>query len=381
MGRVSVIGAIVIVASIATAANAQCGAVAHAEELLKPGARIIVGEIHGTTETPRVVGDLVCLSARKGPVRLAIEYSSEEQPAIDVFLASAGTPADRNALFRGKQWIAPTRQDGRHSVAMADLIDSVRKLRRSGADVDIVAFVTAKPAPDHELAMAQNLLAAFARAPKATFIVLTGNVHAERRPDESKRTLMAGRLLEGGAILSSLDSRYGSGTAWSCFSRQSNPSVIDPQQMLCGPAVIGSGPGAPPAVVLGPTGGGTYDGVLDVGAATFSPPAALPLTKEQQARAAGIGRQLEARRAYDAKAYARCAEAYAALARDDRAMDDAYNAACCYALAKNLDRAFEQLRVALDLGFKDADALQKDADLASLRSDARWKAFAARLAK
>jgi putative intracellular protease/amidase len=49
-----------------------------------------------------------------------------------------------------------------------------------------------------------------------------------------------------------------------------------------------------------------------------------------------------------------------------------YNVACVHAMKGNKDEAFEWLRRAVDAGFKEADHLRQDEDLASLRDDPRF---------
>ena len=53
---------------------------------------------------------------------------------------------------------------------------------------------------------------------------------------------------------------------------------------------------------------------------------------------------------------------------------EAFNAACSFALAGDADAAFGALDAALEMGFGRADQLSGDADLESLRADARWQA-------
>jgi Flp pilus assembly protein TadD len=56
-----------------------------------------------------------------------------------------------------------------------------------------------------------------------------------------------------------------------------------------------------------------------------------------------------------------------------------YNLGCAQALKGNPDAAFEALGKAIDSGFDQLKQLEGDADLASLRSDARYAALVARL--
>ena len=52
-----------------------------------------------------------------------------------------------------------------------------------------------------------------------------------------------------------------------------------------------------------------------------------------------------------------------------------YNLACSYALLKNVDAAFDVLKKAITLGYKDIRHLEKDKDLDLLRGDERYKAL------
>jgi len=348
-------------------ARAACGAVANADALLTPGVRLIVGEMHGNAETERVFGQLVCRAAEKGPVRVGLEIPAGEAAAIAKFLASGGSAADRSALLRGKFW-TDAMQDGRRSAAMLALIDAIRELRRQGADVDIDAFDVAQPGPDRDRAMADQLLAAFARAPAAAHLVLVGNLHARRTPARIQKTAMTGSLVERGVSLKTLDARYGAGSTWACMPD-------------CGPQVIGRGAAVAPAIVLVPSKDGAYDGLLEVGAPTFSPPAAVALTAGQRARGQTMKQRLDALAAYGEKQYGRCAQLFAdaALKMAQGGSDDAYSAACCFALGGDGEHAFAQLTAAIDRGFHDVDALSRDPDLAALRGDARWSPLVERV--
>lgn len=102
---------------------------------------------------------------------------------------------------------------------------------------------------------------------------------------------------------------------------------------------------------------------------------AVPTTATDPARAAGL--RTQAASAYAARDFARCADL------DDEALrlapetrNQAYDAACCMALAGRIDPAFQRLTAAASLGFRDAAHLASDPDLTSLRADARWAAVA-----
>jgi Flp pilus assembly protein TadD len=56
-----------------------------------------------------------------------------------------------------------------------------------------------------------------------------------------------------------------------------------------------------------------------------------------------------------------------------------YNLACSLALNGELDAAFAELGHALERGYRDAEHLAQDEDLAALRADPRFEALLARL--
>lgn len=83
----------------------------------------------------------------------------------------------------------------------------------------------------------------------------------------------------------------------------------------------------------------------------------------------------KAQAAYDAKDYATCGPAFAQA-------DDPYDAACCYALGGDCERAFGELDRMID-GDTSAETLSgfaADHDFDAIRGDARWPAVAARVA-
>lgn len=89
----------------------------------------------------------------------------------------------------------------------------------------------------------------------------------------------------------------------------------------------------------------------------------------------------QAKRAYDAKDYAKCAELYEAAVMAGARASAAYNAACCHALNGNAGEAFAWLDKAFDAGWRDVDHVIGDSDFASLRGDERWPEIVKRCEK
>ena len=147
---------------------------------------LIVGEVHGGEETPRLVLDIVRAASAERPVRLALEIPVQERTALTRFLHSGGTPSDQALLLQGRFWGG---QDGRSSRAMLHLIDSIRTLVATGADVDI--FPTEQygdaasiaelggPLAAKEAGMAKSMEQIIDQSTPATLVVaLMGNLHA-----------------------------------------------------------------------------------------------------------------------------------------------------------------------------------------------------------
>lgn len=358
----------------AGASKPTCTKIPGAALILKAGARIQVGETHGNAETPRAVGELACLALSRGrPVRLALELPASEDATIASYLNGGGTATEREALLASPFWTRPE-QDGRSSRAMAQLIERVRQMRSSGGDIQIVTFDdSGGDRRDRDSSMAERLLAAIAAEPKATFVILSGDAHARKQiglvPFRPKSVFMAEHVSRRGVDLVTLRSRYRYGSTWACIG----PS--------CGTSVIGQADGRPLGVTLSPSNDGAYDGVLDVGVPTYSPPAAVGLTREQAALSADIGLRIQALVDYNGKKYASCGGILSELAARHRRGDYAYYAACCWARHGARDRAFAALEVAANYGLSQSDQIDMDPDLASLRTDPGWQSLRARLKK
>jgi hypothetical protein len=169
-----------IAAANATAIEQDiCENVEGAEALLSnPEKRyIIVGERHGTAETPAFFGDLACLASAKAPLIVGLEMEADQQPALDVFLASDGSTAAKQAWRRAKHWQL---RDGRGSSAMWTMIERLRRLKAGGRAVTAIAFMhQAGTVELRERAMADAWHAALNARKDARLLILIGSVHAE----------------------------------------------------------------------------------------------------------------------------------------------------------------------------------------------------------
>ena len=227
---------------------------------------VVVGEVHGSNETPVLFADAVCLTAQaRDAVVVALEQPSSAQAAIDRFMGSDGGEAATRAFLEAPMWNG-TMKDGRSSEAYFRLFETLRQMRAAGRIVSIVAFqpssFTAPPSPgDYEKAMAE--LVRSAAGSDDTVIVLVGNVHAMRTEVTWRGGYlpMAAHLpAEATITLNVLDR---GGETWSCIG----------QPVVCGPNPSRpSDETTPRGVSLSSDGKAPYSGALYLGAATTASP-------------------------------------------------------------------------------------------------------------
>ncbi|WP_260924968.1 hypothetical protein [Novosphingobium sp. 9] len=202
---------------------------------------IVVGEQHGTMETPQAFGDLACLAARTGrPLTIALELPDSEQAALDAYLASDGGAEARAAWLAQPMWKDGPR-DGRSSVAMLGLIERLLTMRREGQVTAVVAMQPMAPTPtpeSYEKAMAahvEHALGSSAGKPGALVLTLVGNVHARRAPVTfgAQRYMPMAGWLPGKATVT-LDASGNGGAQWSCFADTHTPPLHPPAK----PAIL-----------------------------------------------------------------------------------------------------------------------------------------------
>lgn len=169
---------------------------------------IVLGEYHGTAETPRLVAELVERYSREGTtVRLVLEMPMSENVALARYLRSNGDPDAREALRRSPFWrVTDDQHDGRRSRDMLGLIEAIRALRAQERDVGVAGYDvetgSSTNSQARDAAMATHLRQQFNALPAgARMLVLTGNVHAMRypfadTPPEMKHRTMASYLLD-----------------------------------------------------------------------------------------------------------------------------------------------------------------------------------------
>lgn len=251
---------------------AACTALPGAEAALsRPGLRyLLVGEIHGSAETPVAFADLVCAAAATGrPVVVALEQSMDGQAALETYLVSSGGAAAEQTVMEALYWHAPVR-DGRSSVASLELLRTLHRFKAEGRIMTVQTILgrgDGSPA-DHERKMADGLEAAAARAPNALVVGLMGNFHAMKgqRPGRDGVTYrLAADLLPPDATVSLYVISAG-GAAWFCSQSECMARPLK-----------GVPVDKPRGVSLEAPGFDGYDGILSIGGPMTASPPAMPL--------------------------------------------------------------------------------------------------------
>jgi hypothetical protein len=170
------LGLLVSGSALANSAPLPCNA---SQGVPKAGL-LMLGEMHGSKESPELTGRIVCAAALAGPVVLGLEIPASEQAAIDRFLASGGGESAKAQLLSGDFW--QTDKDGRTSAAMFALIEYVRRLKQRDLPLSILAFARAggHRGITRDAALADSIRRYRTKHPKTRMIVLTGNVHASQ---------------------------------------------------------------------------------------------------------------------------------------------------------------------------------------------------------
>jgi len=240
--------------------------------LLEPGSVLLLGEIHGNTQSPGFVSRAACLALDAGhPVTVALEIPRQEEERTAAFLASEGGEKDRSAFLAGPFWTDPY-QDGRRSQAMLALIENLRSLRKAGKPIRLALLDTTVPPADgrsRDHVMADNLKVAFDASPKDVLIALTGNLHSRvtmGSPWDPKYEPMGYFFTQAkpAVKVTALDVAFFKGTSWTCNT--SDRSSCKVREL----GVRGDDKGV--RVIMHPLEGG-FHGVYNVGPLTASLPA------------------------------------------------------------------------------------------------------------
>jgi hypothetical protein len=261
-----------VVAPAVTVAAVECHAPAGTSALWERDDLrfLIVGEHHGTAETPAVFGEIVCDALAAGKtVVVGLEHLEEDADVFAAFLASDGDADALRRFLADVDWAESAERfpDGRTSEAMFRLLQRLRDLRAAGLPLSVAPFIraptqnTGSQGP-YEEGLAASLMEASSEG--AVTIVLVGNIHA-MKVDTS--------VLGGSSSFAPMASHLPAESTLSLFAMPSTGEAWACGRDSCGVRSAGWGGKAERVVELGvvtPVAG--FDGVLHVGAVTASPP-------------------------------------------------------------------------------------------------------------
>jgi len=261
----------------ATAGGLSCSAIDGVGQVIAPATILLIGEMHGTEQSPPFVNDLVCTALDRGlPVTVSLEIPVEEADRLAAYLDSDGGQEARAALLTGPFWTSEY-QDGRQSAAMLQLIDSLRRDQAAGLPVNVALLDNMKEKPNgRDAFLASQLVEAAKAAPRDLVIALTGNLHSRVRKgspwdnDFRPMGLDVEEQLPDRRVLA-FDVAFTGGTAWNC--RGDSPEGCHVYE-LNPPPMDGSGERR--IVLDDSVQGHHFDGYYTVGSLTASPPAFRP---------------------------------------------------------------------------------------------------------
>jgi hypothetical protein len=245
-------------------AGMDCSEIPGTTDYLRGHRIVMFGEGHGTREAPATFLRIVCAALKQGAsVAVGLEMPVDLSEPLATYLQSTGDHAARTALLRADFW--KQGQDGRASVAMADMIDGLRRLRQAGYPLAVFAMQGAGTDwhVRNDEKMATRIREEFNAGPTSLILTLTGNVHSMKTKPEwfpaEVPSPIPTYLKDLDPVTFDLTSTGGS--AWSCREE-------------CGPhsEAVRSGPDR--FVVTASAMGDAYIGQINIGKTTASPPAA-----------------------------------------------------------------------------------------------------------
>ena len=194
--------------------------------LLEEADLVLVGEQHGTVESPAFVAALACLASRGGrEVAVGFELTASEEGRFAAYLESDGGAAARAELLAGAPWRATgSGQYGATSEAMLGLLESLRLYRAAGRRLGFALFnrsgAGGSQARDRRMAETLGAIAA-GRPEGGLLIALTGNIHSRLAPgtrwapDYEPMGYLVRRDWPDLRVVS-LDVAHAGGSAWLC---------------------------------------------------------------------------------------------------------------------------------------------------------------------
>lgn len=226
---------------------------------------ILFGELHGTSESPAIFSEIVCLAVTLGKkVLVGLEFPESARTAFQAFLISKGSIEDENRFLTDSYWVQPKNvSDGRTSDAMLNMVKRLRLLREAGYDLSITTFqrqimAGQESQTPYEKGLAASLIESKMSDSFDLVIVLVGNVHASKAVGRLPFEPMAMHLPKESTL--SLNMKYSGGSTWACMPECGVHSIARPAEELIGQITLDDQLSA------------GYDGILNLGSITASPP-------------------------------------------------------------------------------------------------------------
>ena len=165
-------------------AHGDCGVPDGLHQELQSGQLMLMGEMHGTKESPQAFGAAVCHALEHGrEVSVGLELNPDQAGPLAHFLASDGGAAAAERLLQTRFWSGPL-HDGRSSLAMFALIERLRqwKQRYAALAVFVLDGLPGVAGVSRDEQMAQRVRAERVRRPQGIVLTLTGNAHNRLKP-------------------------------------------------------------------------------------------------------------------------------------------------------------------------------------------------------
>lgn len=149
---------------------------------------IVLGGGYGTAEAPRFVADLACQLGARAPVVVALEWPRQLAGPLTLWLGGSKTAEER--LRAHPLWSdATSRNQGRATRAMWQLLEELRTLKAAGIELTVVPFGAELASDDDDPSerwYRQNaVFSALRRYGDATFVVWVDEEDGAYAPGES----------------------------------------------------------------------------------------------------------------------------------------------------------------------------------------------------
>lgn len=182
-----------------------------------PASVIVIGELHGTAEAPRLFRELVQCRSKESTngLLVGLEIPPGALAAVMELPTDATGAETLHHLSKNGFW--KNAKDGRTSIANLDLIEFLRQGQKDGR-LTVFAFDGRRSATDSFSEIATEALKdalsqTVSKGSNSDVLILTGNGHATLAADNGS---LGGGLAAAGMRPYVFQTAFGSGEAWVC---------------------------------------------------------------------------------------------------------------------------------------------------------------------